>query len=185
MRIIGGRNRGRKLVLPDEAYTRPTTDRVREAIFNILLHHPAVRLQGSRVLDGFAGSGAMGLEALSRGALHVTFVEHQLNVAKVLQQNIEGLANKNHVKLIHGDLLKIKTAAYPMDLVFLDPPYGKGLEFTAIPYLHRQGWIDKNTIIIYETDVKTDLSPLVSMVDIIDERIYGGIKICFLQPHNT
>ncbi|MBW8309142.1 MAG: 16S rRNA (guanine(966)-N(2))-methyltransferase RsmD [Candidatus Paracaedibacteraceae bacterium] len=185
MRIIGGRNRGRRLTLPDEAYTRPTTDRVREAIFNILMHYPDVKLQGSRVLDGFAGSGAMGLEALSRGAMHVTFVEQQARVAKVLQHNIDVLAEKSQVNLIHGDLLKIKMASQPMDLVFLDPPYGKGLEFTAIPYLQKQGWTSQDTIIIYETDVRTDLTPLLSLVDIIDERAYGSIKICFLRPHNT
>ncbi|AIK96957.1 16S rRNA (guanine(966)-N(2))-methyltransferase RsmD [Candidatus Odyssella acanthamoebae] len=185
MRIIGGKNRGRKLTLPDEAYTRPTTDRIREAVFNILTHHPEVKLQGSQVLDGFAGSGAMGLEALSRGAIHVTFVEQQVGVAKILQKNIEVLADKSQIELIRGDLMKIKRASQPMDLIFLDPPYGKGLEFTAIPYLQTQGWINKNTIIIYETDVRTDLTPLLSMIVIIDERVYGAIKICFLRPHNT
>jgi 16S rRNA (guanine966-N2)-methyltransferase len=184
MRIIGGKNKGCKLALPDEVYTRPTTDRIREAVFNILEHHPDISLQRSYVLDGFAGSGAMGLEALSRGASHITFVEQQVEVVKVLQRNIESLADKSQVELIRGDLMKIKRASHARDVVFLDPPYGKGLEFTAIPCLQRQGWINKDTIIVYETDVRTDLTSLRSMVEIIDERVYGAIKICFLQLHN-
>lgn len=182
MRIIAGKNRGRKLELPDETLTRPTTDRVRESIFNILSHHPEISLQGAHVLDAFAGSGAMGLEALSRGAFHVTFVEKQPQVIAILKQNIQKLANPEQAELIQRDLLTLKTMApQPMNLVFLDPPYGKGLEFTSIPYLYTKGWIDETTLIVYETDAKTDVTPLAKMVRILDERLYGTIRVCFLQ----
>lgn len=181
MRIIAGKNRGRKLDLPDGTLTRPTTDRVRESIFNILSHHPEVSLQGARILDAFAGSGAMGLEALSRGALHVTFVEKQARVASVLRQNIQKLSGSGQTEVIQKDLLTIQAAAQPMDLVFLDPPYGKGLEFTSIPYLYDKGWIDEATLVVYETDAKTDPAPLANIVRILDERLYGTIRVRLLR----
>jgi 16S rRNA (guanine966-N2)-methyltransferase len=181
MRIIGGKNRGRKLLLPDESLVRPTPDRVREAIFNILAHHPEVNLTGARVLDAFAGSGAMGLEALSRGAESVTFVEIHARVIPVLEQNINHLADPGQTTLIRGDLLTLKTAPQPMDLVFLDPPYGKGLESEGLPQLINQGWIDQNTLLVYETAAKTDTAFFGDWVDLLDERSYGPIKIRLLR----
>lgn len=181
MRIIGGKNKGRKLLLPDATYTRPTTDRIRESIFNIIVHHAEINLQGAYVLDGFAGSGAMGLEALSRGAAKVILVEQQPPVFKILKQNVSAIDQGGQIELIQGDLRKIKVARRPMDLVFLDPPYGQGLEFQAISYLKSQGWMNEDTIIIYETDQKTCIDQLQDMVDVMDERSYGGIVIRFMR----
>lgn len=184
MRIVGGKNRGRKLAFPDQAYTRPTTDRIREAIFNILCHHPEIDLQGAYVLDAFAGSGAVGLEALSRGAANVTFVEAHPKVVNILQQNLKLFSESDQIQLMISDIRKLKKAARAMDLVFLDPPYGKGLEFQALPYLVEQNWINSDTVIVYETEAQTDIVPLLARTAVLDDRRYGGTKVYLLKLKN-
>lgn len=181
MRLIGGKNRGRKLLVPDESFTRPTTDRIRESVFNILAHHPEVELQGSRVLDAFAGSGAMGLEALSRGASHITFVELEPKIIQALQLNIQGISSKGETTLVQGSIAKIPSTSQAVDLVFLDPPYGKGLEFSCLPILVKQGWVSGDTVFVYETSIKTDVTLFELPIDVIDERTYGGTKILFFR----
>lgn len=124
VRIISGRFRGRRLAVPTGTQVRPTTDRVREALFNVLAHRLDVAVHDARVLDLFAGAGTLGLEALSRGALSATFVEANKRAAQVLGQNLKAVPG--------GTLIRRTTASYlaqppqPVDLVFLDPPYDKG-----------------------------------------------------------
>lgn len=176
MRIIGGRNKGKKLILPDETITRPTTDRVRESLFNILSHHPDFEWIDSHVLDAFAGSGALGLEALSRGAAHVTFVESHPKVISVLQQNMGMIPGEK--KLLTHPIEKIGPSSRPMDLVFLDPPYKKGLEIPTLNHLKTQGWIGFDTLVCLEMHSQDDL-PEVPWFQCHDQRQYGQTKIMF------
>lgn len=188
MRLIAGKYRGKRLLLPPPVVTRPTSDRARESVFNILMHDPAVALQGARVMDIFAGSGAMGLEALSRGAHHVTFVENNPLVLVILRQNIQSIQGEGQTTVHEGDgtvLPLLKIPGEKMDLVFLDPPYGKGLEKPALLNLYHQGYFSAQTLIVLETS--SDLSPDVLKEDlsgyfkIEKTRIYGAAQFFFLR----
>ncbi len=146
-RIIGGEWRGRKLKFPDVAEIRPTPDRVRETLFNWLQPH----ILGARCLDLFAGSGAVGLEALSRGAATVTFVEQDRHVAEAIRQHLQ-LLNGNGTVVEQEALgyLKRESAAY--DLLFLDPPFGKGLIAKVSRLLEDQEMIHADTLIYLESE---------------------------------
>jgi 16S rRNA (guanine966-N2)-methyltransferase len=158
MRIIGGRFKGHPLTSVGKgdpsAHLRPTTDRVRESLFNIL--------QGGRygdvitdahVLDVFAGTGALGLEALSRGAAHVTFVENGRAASRILDQNIKKLRLSDEARLIKRDALKLGEATSPpADLVFLDPPYGKGLAPKVLTYILNTNWMNNDALVVVEEE---------------------------------
>ena len=147
-RIIAGQWKGRKLVAPAGHDTRPTTIRARQAVFDILAHAPWCDLRGANVLDVFAGTGAYGLEALSRGAACASFIEQAPLACAAIQQNISICAAQN-TKLIKADALN-PPAGTPQDLVFLDPPYGQALLEPAIAALQRRGWIGPGSVIIAE-----------------------------------
>lgn len=147
-RIIAGVLKGRKLVSPAGQDTRPTNIRARQAVFDILAHAAWCDLRGAKVLDVFAGTGAYGLEALSRGAAFATFIEQAPIACAAIQQNIAGLALDN-AKLIKADALT-PPLGEKQDLVFLDPPYGKALLEPAIEALQRMGWICAGTVLIAE-----------------------------------
>ena len=181
MRLIAGKYKGRKLLLPDAKYTRPTSDRGREAIFNVLAHHEEINLVGAIVLDVFAGSGAMGLEALSRGAAHVTFIEQQPQVVQILKKNVESLGAAAHTTIIPMNFERIPQTLSPANIIFMDPPYNQGLEIEALKYIESKGWILEDTIIILETDAHFDGTPLKSISDIVEERTYGRAKFWMLQ----
>lgn len=155
MRIIGGRFRGRALTSvgkgDDAARLRPTSDRVREALFNVLAHGDYPPLEGARVLDLFAGTGALGLEALSRGAAHVTFVEKGRVGAGIIAKNIELFQVVGEVSLLKRDALKpgIPTGE-PYDIAFADPPYGKGLGGAALTAWGAAGWLRKGALLVLE-----------------------------------
>src|SRR5215475_1594705 len=143
MRIVGGQFKGRALVTPAGQATRPTSDRAREAVFNILAHAPwSDGFEGKRVIDLFAGSGALGLEAISRGAAFALFVETDAAARGAIRDNIEALGLFGVTRIHRRDAtdLGLKPAGLgdPFDLVFLDPPYGKGLGETALSRL-REG----------------------------------------------
>ena len=176
MRIIGGKNKGKKLILPDEAITRPTTDRVRESLFNILSHHPDFDWNEAYVLDAFAGSGALGLEALSRGATHVTFVESHPKIIPILKKNMETIPGDK--KLLTHPIENILPTFRPMDLVFLDPPYKKGIEIPILTHLKNQGWINNGTLVCLEMHRQDDL-PEIHWFQCLDHRQYGQTKIIF------
>jgi 16S rRNA (guanine966-N2)-methyltransferase len=156
LRIIGGAWRGRKLRFPRDADIRPTPDRVRETLFNWL----AARVPGARCLDLFAGSGALGLEALSRGAAQVTFVEHDTAAARELHARLaEWGAQGGEVE--RADALRyLEGAARPFDVVFLDPPFASPLLGAAAALLEERGWLAPGALIYVESAARGGLPPL-------------------------
>ena len=184
MRIVGGRLKGRALVTPAGRATRPTSDRARESIFNILEHAPwAPGLDGRRVMDLFAGSGALGFEALSRGAAFSLFVETDSAARGAIRQNIEALSLFGQTRLHRRDAtdLGAKPAglAEPFDLVFLDPPYHAGLGERAIAKLRPGGWITADATIVLECAAEE--TPATTGYSLEDERIWGAAKVMFLK----
>lgn len=150
MRIIAGEFRSRNIVSPKGERTRPTSDRARESLFNVLAH--SIDLEGAQVLDLFAGSGALGFEALSRGASHVTLVEHFLAAREALETNIRGLNVKERTTIIKQDVYKwLQEATGPFDLVFADPPYDDKRTRRDLPeLLFREGLLTPESLVIIE-----------------------------------
>ena len=177
MRIIGGAFRGRRLSAVGKgdaaAHLRPTSDRVRESLFNILNGYGI--LPGARVLDVFAGTGALGLEALSRGAGHVCFVETGRTSLKILKSNIEICGAAAQTQVLSRDARRLgETSQDPYDLIFLDPPYGKALGEAALTALMQGGWIADEALIVWEEN--TAVTPPEGVV-LEDERRYGDTMI--------
>lgn len=159
MRIVAGRFRGRRLTCPPGATTRPTSDRLREALFNQLAHGPDYRRAGRApfvdavVLDAFAGSGALGFEALSRGALRGYFFDTDPAARAALMQNRDQLKlDADGAQILRADALSPPRAPETVDLVFLDPPYGRGLPEPALSALARAGWIAPGALLVIERD---------------------------------
>ncbi len=185
MRIVGGKHKGREIVAPQGRDTRPTSDRARESIFNVLAHadwSPGV--EDRRVLDLFAGSGALGLEAISRGAAFALFVETEVAARGAIRDNIEALGLFGNTRIHRRDAtdLGAKPAGLgePFDLVFLDPPYGKHLGERALSRLGEGGWITPDALIMLE--VGADETPQTPSFEMLDERAYGAAKVLFLKP---
>lgn len=178
MRIIAGHLRHRLLKRPDEKTTRPTTDRVRESIFNILSHKWDIDFSKINVLDAFAGSGAMGLEALSRGARHVTFVEKDLKAASILQENIATLKAEKETTVYKTDILKLGIPSESVRLIFLDPPYKSDLLESACAHLKKAGWIQIDTLVCVESAIGTVPEKLIDL-NLLEKRIYGQSEISF------
>lgn len=147
MRIIGGTYRGKKLISPANDKIRPTTDRMRETLFNILEHGTGRRIKESNVLDLFAGSGALGIEALSRGAAHVTFIDKDI---ELLNQNIGLLKDSKNTRCIKQDLTKINKLDRQFDIVFIDPPYHKEMIEEVLENLHNLELLSDNAIVVIE-----------------------------------
>jgi 16S rRNA (guanine966-N2)-methyltransferase len=153
VRIIAGRWRGRVLAAPPGNVTRPTAERVRQAIFDMLWHAPwggRARLDGARVLDAFAGTGAMGLEALSRGADTAVFLERDPAALAALRANIAGCKAAERCRVIAGDALRPPRATAACDLVFLDPPYAAGAVEAALVALTGAGWMAAGGLVVAE-----------------------------------
>lgn len=182
MRIIAGEYRRRTLRLPPPCLTRPTSDRAREAIFNIIYSLDDKIFKNSFVLDAFAGSGALGLEALSRGASQVTFFEKNPQAMRILKSNIATLQVETHCSVFLRDAIKPPKASNPMNLVFLDPPYGQNLEIPCLKALQAQGWIHGDTLIVLETSSKDPAClPNTPQISLIGQRSYGAALISFLK----
>lgn len=186
MRIVGGEFKGRALNSPTGGGTRPTSDRAREAIFNIL-HHAKWRqdeiVGGARVLDVFAGTGALGIEALSRGAQHAVFVEREFAAARVCQENIDMLKLGSRAVLLKFDgLHPTPRPLYiePRTLIFLDPPYGKGMAAAALTGLAGKDWLKKGAICVVEMAKKQPEQPPEGFLQ-HDERSYGIALVKFLE----
>jgi 16S rRNA (guanine966-N2)-methyltransferase len=184
MRIVGGRFKGRPLAAPEGHGTRPTSDRAREAVFNVLSHASwSPGLEGRRVLDLFAGSGALGLEALSRGAAFALFVETDAAARGAIRVNIEALDLFGLTRLHRRDATDLgpKPAGVGerFDLVFLDPPYGKGLGELALQRLRDGDWIEPGAIAVFECGASE--APQTSGFDILDTRDYGAARVLFLR----
>ena len=152
MRIVGGRLRGRALAAPKSQGIRPTADRLRESLFNILMHAYADPISGARVLDLFAGTGALGLEAISRGAAFALFVDDGAEARALLRQNVEALSLAAVARIFRRDATKLGPAhpLEPFSLAFLDPPYGKGLAEKAPTSARDGGWLTEDALIVVE-----------------------------------
>jgi 16S rRNA (guanine966-N2)-methyltransferase len=152
MRIVGGRLRGRALAAPKSQAIRPTADRLRESLFNILMHAYGDPITGARVLDLFAGTGALGLEALSRGAAFALFVDDGAEARALLRQNVEALSLPAVARIFRRDATKLGPAhpVEPFSLVFLDPPYGKGLAEKALISARDGLWLTTDALIVVE-----------------------------------
>ena len=172
LRIIGGTNRGRRLPIPDQPGLRPTADRVRETLFNWL----APVLPGARCLDLFAGSGALGLEAASRGAGNVVLVERNELVARQLRANCLTLGVPA-VQVIQADALTwLGGDPSPFDLVFLDPPFAAGLLGPACTLLTDRGWLGMGARVYLETDARYGFPPLPDGWELVRERTAGQVR---------
>lgn len=185
MRIVGGRFRGRALAAPPGARTRPTGDRARQAVFNVLEHAAwSPGLQGRRVIDLFAGSGALGFEALSRGAAFCLFVETDDAARGAIRDNIEALSLFGATRLHRRDATDLgerpASAGPPFDLAFLDPPYGKGLGERALAALSQGGWLAPAALAVFERGAdEPDLPP--PGFEMLDARTYGAARVLFLR----
>ena len=183
MRIVAGRHRGRSLRTPDDLAVRPTADRTREALFNILVSgrlSDENRLSGARVLDAFAGTGALGLEALSRGAAHAVFMENYAPAIEICRANIKNLGEGERAELVACDVLHPRPAPQPCDLVFLDPPYNQGLAEKALASLVKAGWIAPGTLVSLEM-MKNEAFALPKRFEELDARTYGKARLVFLK----
>ncbi|MFW2541123.1 16S rRNA (guanine(966)-N(2))-methyltransferase RsmD [Primorskyibacter sp. 2E107] len=183
MRIIAGEFRGRRLAAVGKgdpgAHLRPTTDRVREALFNMLDGGRfGAPFDGTRVLDLFAGTGALGLEALSRGADFVTFVEKGRAGQKLIRENLTLLGCADRARMIGADALRLPAADAPATLVFLDPPYGKGLGEKALASAAGAGWISPEALIVWEENTP-QIAP--EGLTLLEHRKYGDTTVTLLS----
>ena len=177
MRIISGKFKGRTLIAPPEG-TRPTADRAKEMLFDMLaslLLKEGKRWENLRFVDVFAGSGAIGLEAISRGCKEVSLFENNVQAQKLIRQNGKSMAFN-----LYRDAFKPTITQHPADLLFMDPPYGKGLWERALPEFLKQGWIDKNTIVIIEED-KTNTFEIPTDFLLQEKRSAGRNTFYFLK----
>src|SRR5215208_5772085 len=152
MRVVGGRLRGRVLAGPKSQAVRPTADRLRETLFNILVHAYADPVTGARVLDLFAGTGALGLEAISRGATFALFVDDGAEARALLRENVATLGLGGTTRIFRRDATKLgePLPIEPFSLIFLDPPYAKGLAEKALVSAHAGGWLAPGALIVVE-----------------------------------
>ncbi|MFT8243872.1 16S rRNA (guanine(966)-N(2))-methyltransferase RsmD [Roseomonas sp. BN140053] len=189
MRIVAGRWRGRRLEAPPGEATRPTADRVRQALFDMLWHAPWAgreRVEGATVLDAFAGTGAMGLEALSRGAARATFLENDRAALAALRSNLEtclgaGAARGGGpARILSGDATKPPRADAPCGLIFLDPPYGQELGATALAALRGAGWVAPGAVACLELG-RTEAAPELPGWESVAERAHGAARLLVLR----
>ena len=183
MRIVGGHFRGRPLAAPAHEGTRPTSDRVREAVFNILAHGiPGFELAGARALDLFAGTGALGLEALSRGAAFCLFVEQEAEARALIRRNVEALGLTGVSKIFRRDATDLGPAGRNdgFTLAFLDPPYGHGLAEHALASAARGKWLAPGAIAVVEERKGTAIA-LPARFRALDQRTWGDTQALFAR----
>jgi 16S rRNA (guanine966-N2)-methyltransferase len=185
MRIVSGAFRGRNLVAPPGSATRPTADRTRQALFNVLEHAAwAPALSQARVIDLFPGSGALGLEALSRGSSFCLFVETDADARGAIRDNVEafGLFGKTRIHRRDATDLGAKPAGdgAPFDIAFLDPPYAKGLGERALAGLSQGGWLTPDALIVFERGA-TEPDPKIDGFEVLDARTWGAARVHFLK----
>ena len=187
MRIVAGTLRGRPLITPTHGGLRPTTDRVREAVFNILTHGiENFAHEGARVIDLFAGTGALGLEALSRGAVFCLFVEDDTEARAIIRRNIEtfGLTGQTRIFRRNATDLGQAGARDVASLMFLDPPYGRGLATLALASVIAGGWLSPGAVVVAEERVGEPIEPPAPLT-VFDRRTYGDTQIAFLRNGPT
>ena len=179
MRIISGKFRGRKLYPPKDGLTRPTSDRTREALFNILEHSLGIKYDGLKVLDLYAGTGSLGIEALSRGASFCLFIDSHPSAREIIQKNITPFGESAAISAENVSDLP-PNPSFPFDLVFLDPPYGKNLVPLALKRLSSGLYLKKGSFFMIETGHKEDIEKS-ELFCVLKEKIYGKTKLIFAQ----
>ena len=179
MRVISGQYRGKKLLAADEEITRPTSDRAKEGLFNILNNYLLKNSKSWQEIffcDVFAGSGAIGIEAVSRGTKNVFLFENNKLALKMIRENSKGMP----VQIIETDACYPPSAKHKMDIIFFDAPYGKGLWQKSLEAFYKQGWIDSNTLVVIEIDKKIK-EEIPSSFICTREQEYGRNLFLFLQ----
>jgi 16S rRNA (guanine966-N2)-methyltransferase len=185
MRVTGGKHRGRRIEAGPGLDVRPTAIRARQALFNILAHspklltHPPLPVE-ARVVDVFAGTGALGFEALSRGARHVTFIDNDEAALDLIKRNAAHLGEAEQVSVLRRDATAPGRASAPCGLAFLDPPYRSGLAVKALAALEREGWLGPGAIAVVELAATEDFAPPQGF-EIADIRAYGAAKVVILR----
>ncbi len=182
MRVVGGALRGRPLAAPKTPAIRPTADRLREALFNILIHAYGDPIGGARVLDLFAGTGALGIEALSRGAAFALFVDDGAEARALLRENVATLGLGGTARIFRRDATKLGPAhpIEPFSLVFLDPPYGRGLAETALASARDGGWLTADALIVVEEAKKSAFAAPPSFAE-LERRGYDDTELVVLR----
>jgi len=182
MRIVGGRLGGRTLAAPKSQNVRPTSDRLRESLFNILMHSYDGAITGARVLDLFAGTGALGLEAMSRGAAFALFIDDGAEARALIRQNVEALGLGGITRIFRRDATRLGSAHpnEPFGLVFLDPPYRKGLAEKTLGSLRDGGWLAGGALVIVEEAVDARFAAPLGYAE-IERRRYDDTEFTFLR----
>ncbi|NVJ71136.1 MAG: 16S rRNA (guanine(966)-N(2))-methyltransferase RsmD [Alphaproteobacteria bacterium] len=181
-RIVAGRFRARRLEVPKGRDVRPTTDRMRERLFSMLMHSRYPDMEGARVADIFAGTGALGLEALSRGAAHATFIEQARPSLDCIKRNIETLGVQAETTLLPKNATALPDAKEPCDFIFMDPPYRKGLVIPTLERLLEKGWLATDGAIICELGSDEDITAPDGLV-VLDDRTQGQQRILILTKN--
>jgi 16S rRNA (guanine966-N2)-methyltransferase len=188
MRIVGGKHRGRRLFAPHDDSVRPTSDRAREALFNILSHGrlaaDGIPFVGAAVLDAFAGTGALGLEALSRGAAEAVFFEQDPEALGVLRRNVAALGESAHVEILPYDATRPPRAGLRCAVAFLDPPYRSGLAAAALGAIAAAGWLASDALAVIELGAHEQFAPPAGFA-LLDRRVYGAARLVFLRREAT
>jgi 16S rRNA (guanine966-N2)-methyltransferase len=182
MRIVGGRLKGRNIASPASREIRPTADRLRESVFNILIHAYDNPIEGARVLDLFAGTGALGIEAVSRGAAFTLFVDNGAEARALLRNNVEALGLGGVTKVYRRDATNLGPAypVEPFSLVFADPPYGKGLAEKALVSLRDGGWLTKGALLVVE-EARAAAFKAPDGFEELERRSYDDTEFVFLR----
>ncbi len=182
MRIIGGRFRGRKLAAPQSQIVRPTSDRLRESIFNILAHGQGDPVSGVRVIDLFAGTGALGLEAMSRGAAFALFIDDGAEARALMRQNVEALGLGGTTRIFRRDATRLGPVhpLAPFSLAFIDPPYRRGLAEKSLVALRDGGWLEPGAIVVVEEAADAEFAPPHGFLE-IERRRYDDTKLVLLR----
>lgn len=182
MRVIGGTFKGRRLVAPAGRAIRPTADRIKESVFNIL----SGNIRNRRVLDLFAGTGALGIEAISRGAAFALFVDQATSALEAIGHNIRNLGLDVQTRVIHGNILNglncLSSVPQAFDLVFLDPPYATHAVAPALANLVASGSLGPGACIVIEHSTREPIDPPVDTLSLVDRRRYGKTLVSFMKP---
>jgi 16S rRNA (guanine966-N2)-methyltransferase len=182
MRVVGGRLKGRNLASPASREIRPTADRLRESVFNILIHAYDNPIEGTRVLDLFAGTGALGIEAVSRGAAFALFVDNGAEARALLRNNVEALGLGGVTKVYRRDATNLGPAhpMEPFSLAFLDPPYGKGFAEKALISLRDGGWLTAGALVVVEEAKAAAFAAPEGFAE-LERRTYDDTEFVFLS----
>src|SRR6516165_6111950 len=186
MRIVGGRLGGRTLAAPKSQGVRPTSDRLREAVFNILAHRYGDPVAGARVLDLFAGTGALGIEAMSRGAAFALFIDDGAEARALLRQNVEALGLGGVTRIFRRDATRLGAVHpnAPFRLAFVDPPYRKGLAEASLASLRDGGWLTPDALVVVEEAADAGFAAPQRYAE-IERRRYDDTEFTFLRANNN